>query len=117
MNNENGMCIYPYLSNRYGLCINSDGRKSSLILNPGEEIIVPMLCEYKVQNSNTTIKKTITFDIRTSLYTDPTNYLFTVTAKNTSTLQDKLTISNRKRLKNNLSNIFNGTTKYFTTVK
>ena len=117
MNNNNGMCVYPYLSNRYGLCINSDGKKANLVLNPGEEIIVPMLCEYKVQEPNTTIKKTITFDIRTSLYTDPTNYLFTVTAKNTSTLQDKLTISNRKRLKTSLSNIFSGKTKYFTTVK
>ena len=88
---------------------------------PGEEIIVPMYCEYKLtKNSNSTIKKTISFDIRTSLYHDPINYTFTVSAKNTTTVQDKVVIANRRKFSSPLSslgNLFKKPVNYFTTIK
>ena len=42
------------------------------------------------------ITKTMSFDIRTSLYNDPINYTFTINAKKTSTTQDKLIYTNRR---------------------
>ena len=118
---ENGMVIYPYISNENSLCINSDSIKTYMSIAPGEEIIVPMYCEYKLtKNSNSTIKKTISFDIRTSLYHDPINYTFTVSAKNTTTVQDKVVIANRRKFSSPLSslgNLFKKPVNYFTTIK
>ena len=44
------------------------------------------------------IKKTLSFDLRTSLYNDPLNYTFTITAKNTTTVSDKLTLLNKNNI-------------------
>ena len=108
-----GMIIYPFVSTEHGLCIDSDNVKSYVLINPGEEVVVPMYCEFIVKDSNDFIEKTISFDLRTSLYTDPTNYSFKVVAKNTSSAQDKLTIANKKRFFDRLVN----PVKYNTTVK
>ena len=35
------MVAYPYVSTEYGLCIDSDNTKSYLIINPGEEVVIP----------------------------------------------------------------------------
>lgn len=91
------MAIYPYVSTKHGLCIDSDDARSYTVINPGETLVVPMYCAFVAKNSNSAIQKTISFDLRTSLYHDPVNYSFTVIGKNTATVQDKLTTSNRKR--------------------
>lgn len=95
---ETGMVIYPYVSTKHGLCIDSNDVKTYMIVNPGEEIIVPLYCEYKVAVPNSLIKKTLSFDLRTSLYNDPLNYTFTITAKNTTTVSDKLTLLNKNNI-------------------
>ena len=95
-----GMIVYPYLSTIYGLSIDTNSVKSYKLLNSGESIIIPIMCSYAVPEANTSIKKTMSFDIRTSLYTDPVNYTFTVISKNTTSVQDKLTITNKKRFWN-----------------
>lgn len=107
------MIIYPYVSTKHGLCIDSDDAKSYLIINPGDEVIVPMMCSFIASEPNKSIKKTISFDLRTSLYSDPINYSFTVVGKNTATMQDKLTIANKKRFWNRLINPI----KYNSTIK
>jgi hypothetical protein len=107
------MVIYPYVTTKYGLCIDSDDAKSYATINPGEELVIPMYCAYIVKDSNASIEKIISFDLRTSLYADPTNYSFTVVSKNTSSAQDKLTIANKKRFFDRLVN----PVKYNTTVK
>lgn len=94
---NNGMTVYPFVLNEYGLCINSDGARSYLVISPGEEIVIPMLCNYKVTTPGGFMRKTISFDIRTSLYREPDNYSFTVTAKNTATVQDKVLLANRRQ--------------------
>jgi hypothetical protein len=96
--NTDGLIIYPCLNTKYGLCIDSDDKRSYMILNPGEEIIIPLYCKYRINTINSTIKKTITFDLRTSLYSDPVNYTFTVVAKNEASIQDKLLLKNKKLL-------------------
>jgi hypothetical protein len=93
-----GLVIYPYVNTRYGLCIDSDDIKTFLTLNPGEELVIPMLCLFKADKPNSQIHKTISFDLRTSLYSDPINYTFTVIGKNLTSVQDKLTLINKNKL-------------------
>jgi hypothetical protein len=112
---EIAMVVYPYVSTKHGLCIDSDDARSYLIINPGEEIIVPLYCEYKVSKPNSLINKTISFDLRTSLYNDPVNYTFTLTAKNTTTVSDKLTLLNKNNIWNRLTK--SASTKHITTIK
>ena len=118
--NKNWMIAYPLVTNENSLCINSDNSKSYFSLSPGEEIVVPIYCAYSVPVSNGFIRKTISFDIRTSLYNDPVNYTFTITAKNTASIQDKILMTNRKRFNTStlsLSNLLKNSLKYSTTVK
>ena len=68
-----GMVIYPYVSTKYGLCIDSDDPRSYIVINPGEGKLLYLCTEYVVKDSNTNIEKTISFDLRTSLYSDPVN--------------------------------------------
>lgn len=108
-----GMVAYPYVSTKYGLCVPSDDPRSYLAINPGEEVVIPIMCSYVATNPNTSIEKTISFDLRTSLYGDPTNYSFTIVGKNTSSINDKLTLANKRRLWDRLFN----PKKYNLTVK
>lgn len=93
-----GMVAYPYVNTKYGLCVGTDDVKSYLTINPGEEVIVPIMCSYVATNPNTSIEKTISFDLRNSLYGDPINYAFTIVGKNTASINDKLTLANKRRL-------------------
>ena len=93
-----GMVAYPYVNTKYGLCVGSDDVKSYLTINPGEEVIIPIMCSYVATDPNTSIEKTISFDLRTSLYSDPVNYSFTIVGKNTTSINDKLTLANKRRL-------------------
>ena len=106
------MKIYPFVDSQYGLCVNSDSTKSYLAINPGEEVIVPLYCEYVVLNNENNIKKTISFDLRTSLYNDPINFAFTVIAKNELTVADRLINSNKIKLES-----IKGASKYNSIVK
>jgi hypothetical protein len=108
-----GMIAYPYVTTKYGLCIDSDDARSYATINPGEEIIIPIYCAFVATTPNTMVEKTISFDIRTSLYSDPVNYSFKIVGKNTSSIQDKLTIANKRRLWDRLITPL----KYRTTIK
>lgn len=101
---ENALVIYPYLTNTQSLCLNNDNVKSYIIIRPGEEIVVPMYCEYVVSKSLQHIKKTISFDLRTSLYTEPINYSFTVNASNAISVQSILASTNRTNYWNKILN-------------
>lgn len=90
--------LYPVVREEYALCLDSDNTSAYLTLAPGAEVIVPMVFEYIVEGAGNFISKTCSIDIRTSLYNDPSNYTFKVTAKNESTVQDKLLTTNRKNL-------------------
>lgn len=103
------MVMYPKINNEYSLCVESDATNAPLILNPDESVVVPIVFEYQQGSSpNWSGSKTMSFDIRTSLYNDPFNYTFTAAVKANSTDQDKL-LRNVKKDSNY--------TKYNTTVK
>jgi hypothetical protein len=91
--------MYPQLTSPNGLCINSDSIGSWLEVKPNDEIMIPIVVEYKIvkndanNSSVQVIQKTMSFDIWTSLYNDPINYTFTVIAKHDNTIQDQLMTS------------------------
>ena len=68
-----------------------------LFLNPGEEIIIPMLCSFIASEQKWYYKENYFIRFETSLYKDPINYTFTVVGKNNTTVQDQLTTTNKKR--------------------
>lgn len=107
------MVIYPYVTTKYGLCIDSDDVRSYVVINPGEEIIVPMYCAFVASEPSSQVERTISFDLRTSLYNDPVNYSFKVVGKNTASIQDQLLNINKRRFWGRLFN----PVKYHQTIK
>lgn len=91
------LVMYPAIKDAHSLCIDSDNTKSYYTLNPGSEVIIPILVEYYLkENTPAEITKTMSFDMRTSLYQEPLNYTFKVTAKKEATTQDKVISTNRR---------------------
>ena len=90
----NGMALYPLVRDKYSLCLDSNSPKSFITIAPGSQIVIPIVVEYCVPTGSVT--KTMSFDIRTSLYQDPINYTFSVTAKHSNSTQDKLISTTRK---------------------
>lgn len=93
---ENLAFIYPMYNNEKYLCLDSDTIGSYKLLNSGDYITVPIVFEYRLKDnvSPLVISKTMSFDIRTSLYSDPITYTFKITAKASSSTQDKVISSN-----------------------
>jgi hypothetical protein len=95
-----GMCVYPRMYKTNGLLMSYKEAYSYMLLNPGDQIVIPVMVEYRLNNESTgqygqndpinNITKTIAFDIRTSLYKDPMHYEVEITAKYNNTPQDKL---------------------------
>ena len=70
-----GTCVYPILDND-SLFMTTAEAFSYKVINPGESIIVPILVRYNItRESDFQVTKIMSFDIRTSLYEDPTNYI------------------------------------------
>ena len=58
-----------------------ENNNSYIIINVGESIKIPLLFQYYLNNSFNKITKTLSFDIKNSLFKSPVNYTFSVTAK------------------------------------
>ena len=107
--------MYPKLNDKYSLCMDSNNIGSYITLSPNSSILIPVVFEYKLKGDRKDqIYKTMSFDIRTSLYKDPVTYTFRVTAKRQSSMQDKVIESNKVNVKNSLNN---GVVKYNTVFK
>jgi hypothetical protein len=91
---NSSMYVYPKLSNQYDLCTGSNDIGTHRLLKSKEEIIIPIVVEYFIDSTIPTLSKTMSFDILPSLYKDPINYTFKITAKADLTPQDRL-IHNR----------------------
>lgn len=91
-NNTAGMWIYPLVNSTFSLCTDSDATNSYYILNADESVVVPISIIYNMNaaDEGTSITKTMSFDVRTSLYQDPINYTFSINAKKIVTPQDKI---------------------------
>ena len=84
-----GLTMYPFIANKYSISLDSSAVRSYITIAPGAEIVIPIMVKYNM-SSKTIDTKTMSFDIRTSLYQDLINYTFSVTAKNVNNTQDKL---------------------------
>ena len=97
--------MYPKVQSWDSLCLNTDEIESHMVIGPHEEILIPIIFKYDLSgettntNTNTSTSKTMSFDIRKSLYKDPTNYSFRVSANKTNTVQDKLIINSGRQMR------------------
>ena len=109
------VCMYPRIREKYSLCMDSDERSAYILLNPNEELVIPIVYEYRFDTDEvTSITKTMAFDVRPSLYKDPVTYTFQITAKRTVTLTEKLLKRNRRAYKVRKGTVLN---KFKPTIK
>ena len=96
---NNGAYMYPKLSDRYSMSLDSNTVGDHLVIGPHEEIIIPIVFEYYIKDDSgdAVINKTMSFEIWPSLYKDPISYTFKVTAKYSASSQDKVIASNKKK--------------------
>lgn len=123
-NAVHGMIVYPMLDSKYDINTYSengeetDVSKLVKIINPGEEIIIPIMCQFILKRvDKDSIYKYISFDLRTSLYKDPITYTVKLVAKKDASSSDIIELQNKKStstLINTIKNLFNR--KYKTTV-
>lgn len=95
---ESYITIFPYIGDLTTICI--DANDMYKVINPGESVTVPLsVYHYFSGNSNgvTHLERTLSFDLRTSLYTDPVNYTFTVGVSRTSDVYKKVKKENALR--------------------
>lgn len=77
-----GATIVPCVKTPYALCTNKNNSYISYYeILPGQDVSIPVLFEYKLNDSNNYVKKKISFDLRTSLYREPVNYNVTIMAR------------------------------------
>lgn len=78
--------LFPYIGVLSNICIDSD--ETYKIIRPGETVSIPLSFWYWFDGTddNASVSRTISFDIRTSLYRDPVCYRMTVN----SGLSDKV---------------------------
>lgn len=79
--------MYPYIGQLSGVCI--DSQDSYRIIAPGETVSIPISFYYwfspsLANNEPDYMTRTLSFDIRTSLYHDPVTYKITVGAGKTA---------------------------------
>jgi hypothetical protein len=85
------MYMYPKLTKPYGLCVDSDDITGYMTVHPNEELIIPIIVEYSVGNDGKPeIEKTMSFDLWTSLYKEPVNYVFQASAKKEKTSSEQI---------------------------
>lgn len=92
-----GSVLYPYIQNKESLVIPSSGANNYRVLSPNETISIPLMFEYKLEKDGKETSKTISFDLRTSLYNDPISYNITAIAKFKNTAQDRLLLASKKQ--------------------
>lgn len=116
---NNGMVVYPYSFKENGFQMTFHEASNYMLLNPGDEYVFPLKVDYRLVQLNNPIsfrsvddpqadpvpilpksdfvEKTISFDIRTSLYKDPLNYTLKIGAKYKDEISDKLISSLNKK--------------------
>lgn len=86
-----GMCAFQHLTNIKDICITeSDTSVNYKLLYPGESLEIPISVNYALNGNNTEVTKTMGFDLRNSLYSDPMNYKFEIKAKYSNSLANNL---------------------------
>jgi hypothetical protein len=84
-----GMCAFQHLTDIKDICITeSDTSVNYKLLYPGESLEIPISVVYSLNINNSEVVKTMGFDLRNSLYSDPMNYKFEIKAKYSNNLSN-----------------------------
>lgn len=86
-----GMSVYPHVNDLKDICITQNDGANYKVIHPGEALQVNLTVKYALSAITTEVSKTICFDIRNSLYTDPLNFKFVLTAKYANTTENNMT--------------------------
>ena len=74
-----GAFIYPNLNHK-NVVMTNGGEKDSISIDVSESITVPIVFEYYLDGTaNSTITKSLFFDIRNSLISNPLHYMIEIT--------------------------------------
>lgn len=102
---QGGSTMYPKLQSKDSLCMSSDTVGTYLVIGPNEEILIPIIFEFKLKGTGPdgddliSTQKTMSFEILPSLYKDPIPYTFTVSTNYTASPQDKLIMTSGKKIR------------------
>lgn len=101
--NQSSLVVYPFLSDKKGMCMNTNEIRTYKTINPGTEIVIPIKCQFTYTTGSTgELNKYISFDLKTSLYKDPVNYLVKFVVKRDDTVEDKVFRTHKVSLFNRL---------------
>ena len=84
VDSKNKPTITAVITNNYSqLYINSNNVRSYKVLSPGENIVIPVCFRFPLKSDNTEDSSRyndieMSFDVRTSLFNDPRNYIFSL---------------------------------------
>ena len=94
--------MYPKLVKSDGLTLTFKEASKYMLLNKEDDIVIPILIQYNMTGAadGASYKRTMSFDVRTSMYTDPLTYAFTVEVPKTTKIEDKLVSSLTKQFNN-----------------
>lgn len=97
LRNTLGAVLMPCVKNVKSLCANKQTTHISYFeIEPKQEVSIPILFEYRLDPTINYVEKTLSFDMRTSLYQDPVNYIFKVIAKYEDTDIDQVFNTNMR---------------------
>ena len=83
--------------------MNTNEIRTYKTINPGTEIVIPIKCQFTYTTGSTgELNKYISFDLKTSLYKDPVNYLVKFVVKREDTVEDKVFRTHKVSLFNRL---------------
>jgi len=85
--------VQPMATTKFGMCFDSDAVNSNKVIAPGQSVSFPIAIDYKMDeniDNKATATRTIGFNIRNSLYTDPLYYEVQLVAKYNQSLADAL---------------------------
>ena len=85
--------LYPILKSEYDLTVPDSSYNSFVVIKPNQHINIPIVLEYFTDYVNDT-EKYMSFDLRTSLYSDPMTFTFVVPIKCKENPIDKVVIAN-----------------------
>ena len=85
-----GMSVYPHVNDLKDICITQNDGSNYKVIHPGEALQVNFTVKYALSSMTTEVEKTICFDLRNSLYTDPLSFKFVLSAKYANTTENNM---------------------------
>jgi hypothetical protein len=83
-----GMCVFPHLSTIKDICITEMDSVNYKIVYPGDSIEIPLTVMFTLNETYDRVTKTMSFNLRNSLFSDPINYKFDIIAKYSNDLSN-----------------------------